>query len=481
MNYYYDELRRLTAAVTEGAGGWGNTYGYDGFGNLLQKNVYKGSAPSLSAAVDGATNHIVGHTYDNAGNATFLGQCCTTYDYDYANRLIRVKEYTNAIAHYGYDPSNQRIHSYDNTGERIYFYGIDGLVMATYEVGLNYRVSYKVNWMGQPLADWRWDPGEVTLMAPDHLGSEKSATGDQEFYPYGEPRTGSSDTYATYKYAANTKVSYARNRYYTSNYGRFTTPDPYDGSAALTNPGSWNRYAYVLGNPVILNDPSGLGYCETLKNAPIDVFCTGGGGDIIPDPLAFAEGNGRGDLASMAAYDAYVMDAWNVNYLNGLLPAYNSSSSQSYSPAELTLTITYHDGTSATWSKTEPSPPDTDNSTQATNNAQPSRGSLGDLEALVKGYAALTHPLDLLVVNASMFLVAGGEIGVGAAAVAGGCFEPTPFQPATCTAGAGAAAIIVPTGIATGASGVDFFRRYTLPAFREWWRHGSGSNSSGHR
>jgi hypothetical protein len=34
--------------------------------------------------------------------------------------------------------------------------------------------------------------------------------------------------------------------------------DPYDGSAALSNPQSWNRYSYVGNDPVNRNDPTGL-------------------------------------------------------------------------------------------------------------------------------------------------------------------------------------------------------------------------------
>jgi hypothetical protein len=38
-------------------------------------------------------------------------------------------------------------------------------------------------------------------------------------------------------------------RYYASGYGRFNTVDPYDGSAHANNPASWNRFAYVGGDP----------------------------------------------------------------------------------------------------------------------------------------------------------------------------------------------------------------------------------------
>jgi len=40
--------------------------------------------------------------------------------------------------------------------------------------------------------------------------------------------------------------------------GRWLSPDPYLGSMDLTNPQSLNRYAYVLNNPLLFTDPSGL-------------------------------------------------------------------------------------------------------------------------------------------------------------------------------------------------------------------------------
>jgi RHS repeat-associated protein len=47
-------------------------------------------------------------------------------------------------------------------------------------------------------------------------------------------------------------------RYYASAYGRFNSPDPYQASGGPSNPQSWNRYAYTLGDPVNGYDPQGL-------------------------------------------------------------------------------------------------------------------------------------------------------------------------------------------------------------------------------
>jgi hypothetical protein len=43
-----------------------------------------------------------------------------------------------------------------------------------------------------------------------------------------------------------------------SGFGRFTSPDPILSSATLGEPQSWNRYSYVLNNPLVFSDPTGM-------------------------------------------------------------------------------------------------------------------------------------------------------------------------------------------------------------------------------
>lgn len=51
---------------------------------------------------------------------------------------------------------------------------------------------------------------------------------------------------------------YAVNRYSGPGMGRFLTPDPSMDNVDYANPGSWNAYAYVNGDPINLADPAGL-------------------------------------------------------------------------------------------------------------------------------------------------------------------------------------------------------------------------------
>ena len=57
---------------------------------------------------------------------------------------------------------------------------------------------------------------------------------------------------------------------YASGLGRFVTADPYVASGGVGDPGSWNRYAYVGGDPVGRYDPLGLEDCVPSPDAD---FC----------------------------------------------------------------------------------------------------------------------------------------------------------------------------------------------------------------
>jgi RHS repeat-associated protein len=86
-------------------------------------------------------------------------------------------------------------------------------------------------------------------------------TATTSYYPYGEEETPTANDrqkFATYTRDSATGLDYAQNRYYASQIGRFTTADPYRASAKRRNPQSWNRYAYVQGDPINANDPTGL-------------------------------------------------------------------------------------------------------------------------------------------------------------------------------------------------------------------------------
>jgi RHS repeat-associated protein len=61
-------------------------------------------------------------------------------------------------------------------------------------------------------------------------------------------------------------LDYMHARYYKASWGRFVSVDPTWISADLGRPQSWNRYSYVLNDPVNLIDPDGEAWDDIFKS-----------------------------------------------------------------------------------------------------------------------------------------------------------------------------------------------------------------------
>ena len=135
MGYSYDSLNRLlTAGSTSGS--WGQSFTYDGFGNLTDKTVTAGSAPALHIAVNPANNQVQSlYTYDANGNVT-AGVSSFTAQSDALNRVVEAN-LGNGPDLYGYTPDNNRVWKQEpttlNYGE-IHFFGAYGEELGTYPI-----------------------------------------------------------------------------------------------------------------------------------------------------------------------------------------------------------------------------------------------------------------------------------------------------------------------------------------------------------
>jgi RHS repeat-associated protein len=104
---------------------------------------------------------------------------------------------------------------------------------------------------------------------PDHLSTRLmtdasgNLAGQQAHFPFGETWYAQNTTakwqFTSYEHDAESGNEYALARSYINRLARFSSPDP-AGLAAVdaTNPQSWNRYAYVMNNPLNFTDPTGL-------------------------------------------------------------------------------------------------------------------------------------------------------------------------------------------------------------------------------
>ncbi len=132
-----------------------------------------------------------------------------------------------------------------------------------------------------------------TYRLPDWLGSLRVGSNPNRTYswgvafaPYGERYALSGSPAWTFTGQTADVVSDEYDfmfREYHSTQGRWISPDP-AGMAAVTlgNPQSWNRYAYVINNPLSLIDPSGLDFCiKALLDAAGNVMaCFDEPGDL---------------------------------------------------------------------------------------------------------------------------------------------------------------------------------------------------------
>ena len=166
--------------------------------------------------------------------------------------------------------------SYPGSGDpatvcELFFYGISGQKLARYQCSYDQMVEGGGD--GGHFNLWVKDRtqhigGELTssnggAVTTDRLGSIRAkGTERYTYYPYGEAKTATvpgGGMYAGLESPA---------REYLSDRGRFDRPDPLGLSAAnMGDPGSWNRFAYVQGDPVNYTDPDGLMTCGEL---PVD-------------------------------------------------------------------------------------------------------------------------------------------------------------------------------------------------------------------
>jgi YD repeat-containing protein len=231
VNYQYDSLKRLISASTAGPE-WGQSYTYDGFGNLLTKAVTKGSATTLNLTVDPLTNRTTnsGATYSPSGEQ--LGGL----GYDVDGRVISIGYPYNVDETYGYDAGNRRVwRSTSYTATQIFFTDLGGRLLGvcgyqTYigQVILSRKTEQERTYLAGRLVS-QGDPvyGPSTTPKVDRLGSVYQGA-NTSYLPYGEERTPTTQDmpkFGTYERGLS-GLDYAVNRHSASTWGRFTSADP---------------------------------------------------------------------------------------------------------------------------------------------------------------------------------------------------------------------------------------------------------------
>jgi RHS repeat-associated protein len=306
---------------------WSETYGYDGFGNLTSKSGSGGSpnaAPSMTATYN-ANNQQVGVSYDANGNPINGGWNSFTME----NKLNMESStyFPYPVSAYGYDPWGKRVMKYtnpdpdDDNGQwnpawEFYFYTITGQKLVTMDCNNPNNNPAPSCWVAGENVYF----GKKLLVSngvyvvTDRLGTVRANTQGESFayYPYGEERTNTvndREKFATYL-RDGVGQDYADQRYYNSGTGRFWTVDPGGIKTADSGvPLSWNRYAYVNGDPVNFLDRHGLeeqapddGGCDpNLDCGPPECYDPSNEFLGQPDPGCLTGGGGSGETTTTSA------------------------------------------------------------------------------------------------------------------------------------------------------------------------------------
>jgi RHS repeat-associated protein len=140
-----------------------------------------------------------------------------------------------------------------------------------------------------------------TRLTTDATGA---VIGQQGHFPFGESWYAQNTTtnwqFTSYQRDAESGNDYAMARSYVNRLARFSSPDPADFTAANPiNPQSWNRYAYVLDNPLGNVDPLGLDPCAGSNLTWISNFANGTG---IFDPQDCSANGGSWDPPDTTVY-----------------------------------------------------------------------------------------------------------------------------------------------------------------------------------
>jgi len=258
-------------------GPYSQSYGFDVWGNRTSMEGWGGIGRTETASY--TNNRRNGFTYDAAGNLTNdQGQ---TFTYD-ATGQQATASYSGYLLQQTYDGDRLRVKKVENGTTTYYLRStvLGGQIVAelsgagAFTRGFVYlggellavQQNNQVSWVHQ-------DPVAKSKRVTDSAGNVVSTI---ELDPWGGDTNRSSNEafqprrFTTYDRDGNASDE-AMHRRYNRWHSRFDQPDPYGGSYDMTNPQSFNRFSYVLNDPVNFVDPSGLDDdCPQCVNDPDD-------------------------------------------------------------------------------------------------------------------------------------------------------------------------------------------------------------------
>ena len=306
QSYGYDSLNRIISGA-QADGTFNGTYSYDPWGNMKESGTSNFSPVydvhnRIQPAPAGCTSSTP-FCYDPDGN--LLNDGVHAYSYDGAGRM---KTVDSTDASYTYNPAGHRVRKDTPAGSTEYFYFGDNVISELNPVTSSYT-DYIYGYGKRIAKDTSTDATGAQYFHTDQIGSTTLVTDSagnifwQAVYnAFGQELSAQNTTitfqFAGMQYDSEDNLNHTDFRQYASVEGRWLTPDPYTGSEDPSNPQSFNRYVYVLNNPIRLADSEGL----SIECHPDDPICLNPDA-LIEDALGVADGKGHTQPCSVVFVD----------------------------------------------------------------------------------------------------------------------------------------------------------------------------------
>ena len=299
-SYDYDHVGRLVAShsgaearahVGIGSSGvvdgpYSQRYSFDGWGNLTSRNGWGGDNANFTASY--SNNKRIGLNYDLAGNLLFDGGQTFTYD---ASGQATTASFPGYRLEQFYDGDGLRVKKSDAGAVTLYLRStvLGGQVVAEMSSTGAWQRGYV--YLGSQLLAIQqsgvyWVHQDPLVKSKRVTNSSGNIVSTLELDPWGgNTSRNNSDVFQPHRFTNYERDLNASDeamfRRYNRWWSRFDQPDPYGGSYELTNPQSFNRYAYVQNDPVNYVDPLGLDGEGSLGGPLGDVAGMGPGTSIV--------------------------------------------------------------------------------------------------------------------------------------------------------------------------------------------------------
>ncbi len=199
-----------------------------------------------------------------------------------------------------YDAGDERVLGEEDGAIVVWVRDINGRLLTAFKTGEQPSQKSYV-YVGDRLIGTTTGPDNHDHIHPDHLGTPRLMTDEDgerlafhEYLPFGFEFTNPYQDDERKKFTGHERdytstpgtsfdLDYMHARHYSPSRHRFLSVDPIDGGPG--RPQSWNRYAYVLNNPVNFVDPFGLAETECVRTGPGEIECTADAPVTIEIPI----------------------------------------------------------------------------------------------------------------------------------------------------------------------------------------------------